>query len=65
MIITFPNSPFKLHQPFEPAGDQPQAIAKLLEGISDALVLAHINQLAEQNVLTVTPLLFILKFEPF
>ena len=37
MIITFPNSPFKLHQPFEPAGDQPQAIAKLLEGISDGL----------------------------
>jgi excinuclease ABC subunit B len=37
VIITFPNSPFKLHQPFEPAGDQPQAIAKLLEGISDGL----------------------------
>jgi len=33
----FPNSPFKLHEPFAPAGDQPQAIAKLIEGISDGL----------------------------
>ena len=37
MIVTFPNSPFKLHQPFLPAGDQPQAIDKLVEGISDGL----------------------------
>ncbi len=37
MIITFPNSPFKLHQPFLPAGDQPQAIEKLVEGINDGL----------------------------
>jgi len=36
-VITFPNSPFKLHQPFEPAGDQPQAIAKLIEGFEDGL----------------------------
>ena len=35
--ITFPNSPYKLHQPFEPAGDQPVAIAKLVEGIRDGL----------------------------
>ncbi len=28
---------FKLHQPFPPAGDQPQAIEKLLEGIEDGL----------------------------
>jgi excinuclease ABC subunit B len=34
---TFPNSAFKLHRPFEPAGDQPQAIAKLSEGIEDGL----------------------------
>ncbi|MFZ1850707.1 MAG: hypothetical protein WAU15_00460 [Nitrosomonas sp.] len=26
MIITFPNSPYKLQQTFEPAGDQPSAI---------------------------------------
>jgi excinuclease ABC subunit B len=37
MILTYPNSPFKLHQPFAPAGDQPQAIEKLLEGIDDGL----------------------------
>ena len=37
MIKTFPNSPFILHQPFEPAGDQPAAIAHLVEGIRDGL----------------------------
>jgi len=36
-VITFPNSPFKLHQPFDPAGDQPTAIAGLVEGIDDGL----------------------------
>ena len=36
-IITFPNSPFELHQPFEAAGDQPQAIKELVEGIEDGL----------------------------
>ncbi len=37
MIATFPNSPFRLHQPFEPAGDQPEAIRKLTEGLEDGL----------------------------
>ena len=37
MFVTFPNSPFRLFKPFEPAGDQPQAIAKLIEGIDDGL----------------------------
>ncbi len=37
MPVTFPNSPFKLHQPFQPAGDQPEAIRKLTEGIQDGL----------------------------
>jgi excinuclease ABC subunit B len=36
-IITFPNSPYRLHQPFEPAGDQPTAIKQLVEGINDGL----------------------------
>lgn len=36
-VIRYPNSPFKLHQPFPPAGDQPTAIAGLLEGLSDGL----------------------------
>lgn len=36
-IITHPNSPFELHQPFAPAGDQPTAIASLVEGLNDGL----------------------------
>ncbi|MES2299754.1 MAG: excinuclease ABC subunit UvrB [Pseudomonadota bacterium] len=36
-VVTFPGSPFRLHQPFAPAGDQPAAIAGLLEGINDGL----------------------------
>ena len=35
--VTFPNSPFRLQQLYEPAGDQPQAIDQLAEGISDGL----------------------------
>ena len=35
--LAFPNSPFKLHQPYAPAGDQPEAIAKIAEGIVDGL----------------------------
>jgi excinuclease ABC subunit B len=35
--LAFPNSPFKLHQPYPPAGDQPEAIAKIIEGIGDGL----------------------------
>ncbi|MBA3903994.1 MAG: excinuclease ABC subunit B, partial [Rhodocyclaceae bacterium] len=38
MILTFPNSPFGLFQPFQPAGDQPEAIDKLAEGIRDGLM---------------------------
>jgi len=30
-------SPFRLAQPFAPAGDQPQAIARLIEGLGDGL----------------------------
>ena len=36
-IITYPNSPFELHQPFPPAGDQPTAISALVDGINDGL----------------------------
>jgi len=36
-IVTFPNSPFRLFQPFPPAGDQPAAIDKLVEGVEDGL----------------------------
>lgn len=37
VFVTFPNSPFRLFQPFPPAGDQPNAIEKLVEGIEDGL----------------------------
>ncbi len=37
-IIRFPGSPFLLHQPFPPAGDQPEAIAQLVEGVEDGLI---------------------------
>lgn len=37
MQATFPNSPFLLNLPFQPAGDQPEAINKLVEGLSDGL----------------------------
>jgi excinuclease ABC subunit B len=37
VIASFPNSPFKLFQPFAPAGDQPAAIDKLIEGLNDGL----------------------------
>ncbi|MFN7758143.1 MAG: excinuclease ABC subunit UvrB [Betaproteobacteria bacterium] len=37
MLLTFPNSPCQLHQPFAPAGDQPQAIERLAQGLEDGL----------------------------
>jgi len=37
VIVTFPGSKYELHQPFAPAGDQPQAIEKLTQGINDGL----------------------------
>jgi len=37
VLLTFPNSPFQLHQPFAPAGDQPQAIERLAQGLEDGL----------------------------
>jgi excinuclease ABC subunit B len=37
-VLVFPGSPFRLHQPFAPAGDQPEAIDKLLEGVNDGLM---------------------------
>jgi excinuclease ABC subunit B len=36
-FVSFPGSPFQLYQPFPPAGDQPEAIARLVEGIQDGL----------------------------
>ena len=36
-FITYPDSPFRLYQPFLPAGDQPEAIAALIDGLEDGL----------------------------
>ena len=36
-VIQYPNSVFKLHRPFPPAGDQPTAIKGLLDGLEDGL----------------------------
>lgn len=36
--VNYPNSPFILHEPFPPAGDQPQAIEKLTEGLENGLM---------------------------
>ncbi|PZN34817.1 MAG: excinuclease ABC subunit B, partial [Proteobacteria bacterium] len=37
MSIRTEHLPFKLHAPYEPAGDQPEAIAKLVEGLEAGL----------------------------
>ncbi|MFZ5527110.1 MAG: excinuclease ABC subunit UvrB [Pseudomonadota bacterium] len=36
-FVQYPDSPFELFQPYPPAGDQPTAIAGLVEGIQDGL----------------------------
>ncbi|OJV67270.1 MULTISPECIES: excinuclease ABC subunit UvrB [unclassified Hydrogenophaga] len=37
-FVRFPNSPFELFLPYPPAGDQPEAIDQLVEGINDGEV---------------------------
>jgi excinuclease ABC subunit B len=37
VALTFPNSPFRLAELYAPSGDQPEAIARLSEGIEDGL----------------------------
>ena len=37
-MAVFEGSPFRLHQPFPPGGDQPEAIRQLVEGIDDGLM---------------------------
>jgi excinuclease ABC subunit B len=37
VALTFPNSPFRLAELYSPSGDQPEAIARLVEGIQDGL----------------------------
>ena len=37
-FVSVPDSPFELYQPYPPAGDQPEAIDKLVEGVNDGEV---------------------------
>ncbi|GAB2579274.1 excinuclease ABC subunit UvrB [Ramlibacter solisilvae] len=37
-FVSFPDSPFELYLPYPPAGDQPAAIDKLVEGVRDGEV---------------------------
>ena len=37
VFVSYPDSPFQLFQPYPPAGDQPQAIDLLVEGLHDGL----------------------------
>ncbi len=36
-FVRFADSPFQLYQPYPPAGDQPEAIERLVEGVRDGL----------------------------
>jgi excinuclease ABC subunit B len=36
-FVTFEGSPYQLYQPYPPAGDQPEAIRQLIEGVADGL----------------------------
>jgi excinuclease ABC subunit B len=38
VFVQFDGSPFELYQPYPPAGDQPTAIAQLVEGLNDGEV---------------------------
>jgi len=38
VFVRFPDSPFELYQPYPPAGDQPEAIRQLVEGVHDGEV---------------------------
>ena len=37
-FVSFPDSPFELYQPYPPAGDQPEAINQLVEGVENGEV---------------------------
>jgi excinuclease ABC subunit B len=37
-FVRYPHSPFELYQPYPPAGDQPEAINQLVEGVKDGEV---------------------------
>ena len=36
-VVSYDGSPYRLYQPFPPAGDQPEAVRLLVEGLEDGL----------------------------
>ena len=51
--VTFPNSLYQLHQPFPPAGDQPEAIEKLTGAgliVKDVVVLVDRQSGAKESL---------------
>ncbi|MFZ2309476.1 MAG: excinuclease ABC subunit UvrB [Rhodoferax sp.] len=38
VFVRYPGSPYELYQPYPPAGDQPEAIEQLVEGVNDGEV---------------------------
>ena len=38
VFVRYPDSPFELYQPYPPAGDQPEAINQLVDGVNDGEV---------------------------
>jgi excinuclease ABC subunit B len=48
-FISFPDSPFELFMPYPPAGDQPQAIEKLVEGVNDGEVFQTLRRTARST----------------
>ena len=38
IFVSYPDSPFELYQPYPPAGDQPEAIQQLVDGVNDGEV---------------------------
>ena len=43
-FVSFPDSPFELFMPYPPAGDQPEAIRQLVEGVNDGEVFQKIGR---------------------
>ena len=46
VFVSYPGSPYQLFQPYPPAGDQPTAIAQLVEGLNDGELKSLEDQLA-------------------
>ena len=47
--MSFPDSPFELFMPYPPAGDQPVAIEKLVEGVRERVGVPVLIKIAPQQ----------------